>query len=135
MKSKLLFAGAILLAGVAGSADAFTSTNGQRVNQASEAVFEVVARGRSRTNDYWCSASEFARRVLGAGWRDQIYVVRGYGPSVTTGRRTAVQFTLDPQAAGVTPLDGGVIVSGWTVGDGMSIQRANGFCEPGPIRF
>ncbi len=115
-------------------AQAFSTQNGYRAYQVNNAVFEVVPRGRSRTNDYWCAAADFARRGLGAGWRQQIYIVRGYGPSEATGRKTAVQFTLDPQAAGVTPLEGGGIRTGFQPGDSMSIQQANGFCEPGPFR-
>ncbi|MFC3616053.1 hypothetical protein ACFORG_20065 [Lutimaribacter marinistellae] len=114
---------------------AFTSIVGQRVYQLNENVFEVVPRGRSRTTDYWCSASEFARRALGAGWRDRVYIVRGYGPSVATGRRTAVQFTLYPDRAGVAPLPPGGIRTGLKPGDSMSISQANGFCEPMPRSF
>lgn len=125
---------AAVLIGLAPQAQAFSSWNGYRVNQVDEFVFEVIPRGRSRTDDYWCSAADYARRVLGADWRQRIYIVRGYGPSVTTGRKTAVQFTLDPVAAGVAPLDSGGIRSGLRAGDSMTVQRANAFCEPVPVR-
>lgn len=116
-------------------ADAFTARNGVRVNPVNAAIFEVIPRGSGRTNDFWCAASEYARRALGAGWKTRVYIARGRGESVTTGRRTAVQFTIDPQAAGVTPLDGGLFTSGLTVGDSMSLSQADGLCEPVPIRF
>lgn len=116
-------------------ADAFTANNGVRVNPVNSAIFEVVPRGSGRTNDFWCGASEYARRALGAGWKTQIYVARGRDVSVTTGRRSSVQFTIDPQAAGITPVDGGFFRSGFTVGDSMSVSQANGLCEPVPIRF
>ncbi|TMV08046.1 hypothetical protein FGK63_11410 [Ruegeria sediminis] len=120
---------------LATQAQAFSSANGYRVNQVDNAVFEVIPRGRSNTNFYWCSASDYARRVLGAGWQDRIYIARGYGPSVTTGRKTAVQFTLNPQAAGVTPLESGGFRSGLQAGDSMSVQQANAYCDPFPARF
>ncbi len=117
------------------SADAFTSRSGARVNPVNSAVFEVVPRNSGRTNDIWCAASEFARRQLGAGWKTRVYVARDRGPSVTTGRRSAVQFTIDPQAAGITPVEGGFFKNGFNVGDSMSVQQADGMCEPVPIRF
>ena len=126
---------AAVLIGLAPQAQAFSSWNGYRVNQVDDFVFEVIPRGRSRTDDYWCSAADYARRVLGAGWKQRVYIVRGYGPSVTTGRKTAVQFTLQPEAAGVVPLDSGGIRSGLKPGDSMTVQRANGLCEPVPVRL
>ncbi|MEY8838970.1 hypothetical protein AB9K41_08065, partial [Cribrihabitans sp. XS_ASV171] len=114
---------------------AFTSWVGQRVYQLNEYVFEVVPKGRSRTNDYWCSASDYARRALGAGWQDRVYIVRGYGPSQATGRRTAVQFTIYPDAAGVTPLPPGGLRQGLKPGDSMTVSRGNSFCEPVPLTF
>jgi len=113
----------------------FSSRNGARVLPLNSAVFEVVPRGSGRTNDIWCAAGDYAQRGVGAPWQARVYVVRGRGPSETTGRRTAVQFTLDPQAAGVTPLEGGVFKTGFTPGDSMSVSQANGYCEPVPIRF
>ncbi len=127
--------GAVALGLGALPASAFTSWTGQRVYQLNEAVFEVVPRGRSRTNDYWCSAAEYARRALGAGWQDRVYIVRGYGPSQATGRRTAVQFTLNPEAAGVTPLPPGGLRQGLKPGDSMTVSRGNSFCEPVPLTF
>lgn len=108
--------------------------NGVRVNPVNSAIFEVVPRGSGRTNDIWCGASEYARRALGAGWKTRVYVARGRDVSVTTGRRSSVQFTIDPRAAGITPIEGGFFRTGFAVGDSMSVSQANGMCEPVPVR-
>lgn len=125
---------ALAIAGLATQADAFTSINGDRVNPINNVTFEVIPRGAGRNTDIWCSASQFARRALGASWSQRIYIVSGRGQSVTTNRRTAVQFTIDPQAAGVTPLQGGIRF-GLQPGDNMTVQTGEGYCGPAPIGF
>lgn len=106
----------------------FRAINGGRVLQVDQVLFEVVPRTRDSNDFFWCGAADFARRALGADWSDRIYIARGRGVSVTTGRRTAVQFTLNPQAAGVTPLPPGGLRVGLQPGDNMRIQQAYGFC-------
>ena len=117
------------------TAYAFSGRNGTRVAPVSNAVFEVVARGSGTGYDYWCGAADYARRALGAGWSDTIYIARGRGQSVTTGRRSAVQFTLDPGAAGITPIAPSLSLNALKVGDNMSVTQANNFCNMGPRRF
>ena len=95
-------------------------------------VFEVIPRGRTDVDGYWCAASDFARRTLGAGWQQQIYVVRGYGPSEATGRRTAVQFSIAPPAGGIPQKSSG-FSSSFTPGNSMSVQGANGRCNLRPL--
>lgn len=90
--------------------------------------FEVIPRGRTDIDGYWCAASDFARRTLGAGWQQQIYVARGYGPSEATGRRTAVQFSLS-DADLTAPVQQSSFSSGFRVGESMSVQRANARCD------
>lgn len=100
--------------------------NGYQTMAINNTDFEVIPRTRQDIDGYWCAAADFARRTLGAGWQDRIYVLRGYGPSVTTGRRTAVQFTLN------MPIDVGQqssFSSGFKPGDSMSVQGANGRCN------
>ncbi|SDC89920.1 hypothetical protein [Ruegeria marina] len=135
-RTALLLATATLI-GLSVPADALTTRIGARVLDVDGVVFEVVPRGRQRTGDFWCAASEYARRALGAGWNDRIYIARGRGPSVTTGRKTAVQFTMSPQAAGITPLENDLtsIRVGLKVGDNMSVNQANGYCDPTPVWF
>ncbi|MFC3118014.1 hypothetical protein [Jhaorihella thermophila] len=124
-----VFAAVLTFAVAAQPAYAFTSRNGARVNQVDAAVFEVVPRGASNGPDIWCAASEYARMQLGASWSAEIFVVRGRGPSVTTNRRTAVQFTLDPAAAGVTPSGGSISLNSLKAGEHMSVQLANTQCN------
>ncbi|MCV2891025.1 hypothetical protein [Ruegeria aquimaris] len=130
------FLTALTLTGLSTQADALTTRMGDRVLPVNDAVFEVIPRGKQRVGDFWCAASEYARRALGAGWNDRIYLVRGRGPSVTTGRKTAVQFSLTPEAVGVTPLENELttIRTGLKVGDNMTVNQGNSYCEFGPVR-
>lgn len=107
----------------------YTNIGGYRAIQLNDAIFEVIPQGLSATGRYWCTASRFARIRLNENWRDRIYVARGYGPSLTTGRKTAIQFTTDPEKAGIKPLQNGSVVSGFVVGDSMSVQQADQYCN------
>jgi len=98
-----------------------------RINPVTDEVFEVVTIS-SRGTDFWCGASDYARRVLGGSWADRLYVARGMGPSVTTNRRSAVHFTLNPNAVGTTSGTSNLSINSFSVGDSMSVQRANMFC-------
>lgn len=113
-------------------AGAFTARNGVRVNPVNSAVFETVPRSSGYGAIYWCAASEYARRALNASWQTEVYVARGLGPSETTNRRSAVQFTIDPTAAGISPGSRGGSLNSFNVGDHMSITQANRFCEEQP---
>lgn len=93
----------------------------------SSTEFEVSPSSRGDIDGYWCAASDFARRTLGAGWRQRIYVVRGYGPGEATGRRTAVQFSLNPPA-GVAPPTSGISI-GFKPGQSRTVQSAYGQCN------
>jgi len=124
---------ALLPAIVPSDAQAFTTRAGVRVNPVDASVFEVVPRG-GRAN-YWCSASEYARRVLGAGWRAEVYIARGLGPSVTTGRRSAVQFTLEQSLAGGASAGGFKNHNTLKTGESMSVQRANNYCNKSTNQF
>jgi len=125
----------VLITSIPVHADAFTGRRGARVNQVNANVFEVVPRNSGNGSDFWCAASEYARMERGAGWRDRIYISRGRGVSETTGRRSSVQFTLDPVAVGVTPIDPPLSINQLKVGESMSVQQADGYCERMPVRF
>lgn len=127
-----LLAVALPLAAVAQS---FNGKRGTRVAPVNAAVFEVVGRASATGEDYWCGASDYARRVLGKTWTDKIYIARGRGPSVTTNRKSAVQFTADPAAAGITAQQPSLSLNSLKVGDNMSIQQANLYCQMPPTRF
>ena len=117
-------------------AHAFSGRRGTTVNPVNSAVFEVVPRSSGNGEVFWCGAADYARRVLGAGWQDRIYIARGRGESVTTGRRSAVQFTLDPAAAGITPAEQqSLSLNSLRVGESMSVQQANNYCNMPPSRF
>ncbi len=130
----LLALSAALMAGAV-AAQEFRGKHGTRINPVNAAVFEVVAKSSSRGADFWCGAADYARRSLGYGWKDRVYVARAMGPSVTTNRRSAVHFTMDPAAAGITPGGSSNSINRFTVGDSMSIQHANTYCTMPPTRF
>lgn len=111
----------------------FAAPNGYRTEPINSTDFEVIPRSRQDVDGYWCAAADFARRELGAGWQQPIYVLRGYGPSVTTGRRTAVQFSLNPPPGGV-PQQNSFITSGFQPGYSMSVQGANARCNVRPFQ-
>ena len=68
------------------AASAFRASNGFRVNQINNNVFEVQPN-RSRAKDgYWCAAEDYTRRALGLDWQVSLYVVSPRGQSVTTNR-------------------------------------------------
>jgi len=117
------------------TADAFNGKFGVRVAPVNDVIFEVVPRSSGSGPIFWCGAADYARRVLGAGWKTKIYIARGRGQSVTTNRRSAVQFTLDPAAAGITPTGPSISLNALAVGDNMSVQQANQYCTMPPSRF
>lgn len=135
MTKHLIVMSAIIGVGLAlpHAAQAFTSKLGARVNPVNAAVFEVVPRSSGDGQLFWCSAGDYAQRSLGASWRDTIYIARSRAPSETTGRRSSVQFTLDPQAAGITPAPSSLSLNSLNVGESMSVQQAFGFCQKSPI--
>ena len=111
----------------------FRAPGGVEVNPLGPRSFETVGRTAASPREYWCAAADYAHRALGAAWTDRIYVVRGLGPSQTTGRRSAVQFSLDPVAG--SGGDSGVVASPLQVGDSMLVQRARIECTAPPARF
>lgn len=111
---------------------AFNARLGFQTAALSNSSFEVIPRGRTDVDGYWCAAADFARRSLGAGWQQRIYVQRGYGPSEATGRRTAVQFSL-AAPDGVPQQSSGVFSSGFQPGYSMSVQAANARCNFRPF--
>lgn len=114
------------------SAQALTTARGVQVNPVSDVVFEVVPKNSGSYGDFWCGASEYARRVQGAALTDRVYVVQGRSPSVTTSRRSAVQFTLSPKAANVPPPPQGWLALGIKAGGNMSVQKAGNHCNQQP---
>lgn len=131
-----LLAGGLVVCALAlpAPADAFTGRRGVKVNPVDSVVFEVIARTAGSGADYWCGAAEYAQRALGAPWTATIFIARGRGPSVTTGRKSAVQFTLDPSAAGTSDDKRSWSLNALRAGDSMSVQSAYTYCERMPVR-
>lgn len=115
--------------GIPVTADA--ARNGYRTEPINSTDFEVIPRAQQFTDGYWCAAADFARRKLGAGWQQQIYVLRGYGPSVTTGRKTAVQFTLKKPAE--VPAQPSFVLTPFVPGSSVSVQGAEARCRTRPF--
>lgn len=126
----LLFALAAALLAVTGPAAAQKAFNapGSRVYAIDGNTFEVVGNSGRGYKLYWCGAADYARRALGAGWRNQVTVVRGLGTSQATGQRSAVQFTTNPKALGITPIQS-PSPNSYEVGDSKTVTEANGYCR------
>ena len=115
-------------------ASAFVASNGLVVEAEGQNVFTVPYRGLSGDTDFWCAAGDYglARGIRG---NTRIYLAEAEGPSVSTQGRKAVQFTFDPQAAGVTPIQPRVSLSVRAVGDNMTVTAARQFCTGNFLAF
>ncbi|MFV1493464.1 hypothetical protein VWX97_19935 [Phaeobacter sp. JH18-32] len=110
-------------------ASAFRAINRLEVVPAGASQFEVIGRAGALKSDYWCAAGDYVRKSLGLPWQTKIYAVDGIGASSTTGARSAVRFTLDPAAAGVTPFTGNWTGDILTPGYAFRANAAYGKCE------
>ncbi|WP_158964646.1 hypothetical protein [Chachezhania sediminis] len=116
---------------IAASAGAAMAASNYTANQINPNVFEITARNSGDTAGIWCGASRYARDTLKASWQARIYVARTMGTSQVTGRKGAVQFTLDPAAVGITPITSSPSLNSFVVGDSQTIQMARKFCNQG----
>ncbi|WP_261399765.1 hypothetical protein [Leisingera daeponensis] len=121
------FAAAVLTLTQPGSSDANASRHNIRVNPVSDSIFEVIP-GTGNGYLFWCGAADYAHRVIGVPWNARLHISRGLGPSETTMRRSAVQFTLDANQAAAPPAGGYGSVNSLQAGDTMSVQRAFDYC-------
>ncbi|RBW55004.1 hypothetical protein [Ruegeria sp. A3M17] len=103
--------------------------DGYSVNKVNGAVYEAVAEEKFSGEAFWCVAGSFAQIDLKASPNAKVYVVRGFGPSETTDRRSAVQFTLDPKTAGITPSEGSADLNELSVGEHLPVDVARSHCE------
>ena len=101
------------------------------VNPVNDVVYEVVSEGAYSGAAFWCAAGEYVERALKKSPRTEIYIARKAGASVTTNRRTAAHFTLDPAAAGITPAEIGGDINELVVGGHMQAGQARNFCSTG----
>ncbi len=118
-------------AAVIATAASATMPDGWEVNPVNSVVYEAVSEGAHGGAAFWCAAGTYAEVHLKAKPGDEIYVARGAGPSVTTNRRSAAQFTLDPEAAGITPAESSGDLNEPNVGEHMSAGQARTFCSTG----
>ncbi len=120
----------VLVAGILAAYPAwadFRAINGLRVFQINEEVFEVVDRGSYTFESFWCSAGDYAQRKLGLPWQTDLYVSRGLGPSEATNRRSAVQFSANPEA--IQETDSKNRFSIIATGKSRSVTQARGDCD------
>ncbi len=109
---------------------------GARVYPLEGGVFEVVPQsGGGSGYEYWCAASDYARRYLGAGWQTRFYVYRGMAEGEASGRRSTVLFTLEPVALEASQ-SGLRRINAFHVGDSMTVQGGDSQCNMFPsLRF
>lgn len=126
----------VLTLGFPGSASAFTSREGTRVNPVKDGVYEVVPRSGGHGRSYWCAAGDYAQRALKAPWDARIFVYRGLGASETSNRRSAVQFTLQAGLAGGGSDSGQTgSVNSLARGDSRLVRDAYAYCNQLPAGF
>lgn len=123
------FAACALIATMPHAVQAFRSFSGLEVNPVNTAVFEVVGDPGTHGREYWCAAANYSVQELNAGWDAVIFIARKRGVSETTGRKSAVQFTLDADAAGITPAKPTISINWFRPGDHINIQQANSYCQ------
>ena len=131
-RSTCLLAALTLVAACETDPNRFTAPGGASVYQINGEVFEVVAASTTGAAVYWCGASDYARRVLGATWSQEITIFRTLGPSQATDRTSAVQFTVNPEAVGITRIRSN-FPNQLQVGDTNTASQANLYCDK--LRF
>jgi len=132
MNVKNLIAAALLPLLMPGLAQAWVAYNRHRVNPISDTVYEVVGKSGSGGSQFWCAAGDYARRVLGAGATQRVYLVRGPAPAQTYHWNRAVLFSLS------APLDSdlstGITLSMTRIGDNMMAAAAQAYCMDDKLR-
>lgn len=126
---------AATITAAAPAADAFSGLRNTTVNAVDSLVFEVMAPTAGSGPVYWCGAGDYAVKVLRADWNARIFVKRGRGHSATTDRKTAVQFTMDPEAADVEPIHPFLFMNAFRVGDNMTVSEAFLHCSKPRILY
>ena len=110
------------------SAHAFTAQNRHKVADIGGGVFEVVGQPGSGARQFWCAAGDYAFS-RGAATNARVYLVEGRGPSVSQPGRTAVRFTTNPQAAGITPINPQLTLNVKAIGDNLRVASAREYCR------
>jgi len=125
----LALAGCTELPGTGGPQADYYSTRAQaRIYVLDTGAFEVVPLIGAEGAAYWCAASEYARLRLGAGYGQDIFVVKGRAPSTVTGRVDSITFSLE----GGARAEGAPFVRqsySFKPGDNFSVSSAESFCR------
>ena len=120
---------AIVLFALPQASVAFQGKRGTTVNAINDTAFEVIARTAGSAQDYWCGAADFALTQLRASWSAEIRIIRGRGPSETSNRRSAVQFTLISNEGLARSGNRSALQFGsLQVGDTLRVRSAYQFC-------
>lgn len=123
--------GILSLALLPAAAHGYTAINRLTVNPV-PGGFEVTSQGGDGPRQIWCAAAEYARVVERNGNNDRLYILRGYGPSLTRPGYRAVIFTTRPSpdlANGPRPGTGGdYSVSMRKRGFNLGNAHAESFC-------
>lgn len=109
-------------------ADFFSARTQARVYALDGKTFEVVPPLGAEAGAYWCAASEFARRELGADWSREIYVKKGRAASVVTGRIETITFSLE-EVARDTPEPLIRRTFSYKPGDSFTVASAESSCR------
>ncbi|MFS4582559.1 hypothetical protein [Phaeobacter sp. C3_T13_0] len=131
----MTLAAALTLSACAEAApNSHVTVDGARVFALSDGGFEVAPRQGAVRSAFWCGAADYARRTLGAGWRQDIYVARGLGKGVAVDRKSTVHFTLTPVGSdkGESWLKR---TNAYRIGDHLTVQEADYQCNSAFIRF
>ena len=119
---------AFCAAGAAQAKDYISSPGQARTSPIDGNLCEVVGKSSRGHDMWWCGAATYVRRVLGAGWTTPVTIARGLGQSQATGRRSSVQFTLNPSALGIQTLKSS-FPNQLEVGDTRTVQDGNLSCQ------
>jgi len=129
MTRPILAACAVALLATSSVAQQSMTHAGFEIHPVNDVVYEAVSDGAHGGAAFWCAAGLFVEAKLKAPPKTEIYVVRGAGPSVTTNRRSAAQFTIEPEKAGVTPAESSSDLNNLVVGEHMHASLARNFCN------
>lgn len=105
---------------------AWRAMNGFDVVPIGDNRIEVLSRGNSAAQSFWCAAGHYARGPMRSAATQRIYVSKAVGNSSTSPGRRAVQFSFAPPAGADTST--GFSVSVTRVGDNMNAATAQNYC-------
>ena len=121
MLKPTIFAAALALSAMPGTAFAWIASNGLIVKPTGEASFEVPYRGESGQSEFWCAAGDYVRRALHLPGNTRIYRTS----SVPRRAGHGISFSLSSEGAQPS----GLAVFGG--GRGITATHARSLCVEG----